>query len=77
MLQNLKFRVWSAIVASASFGQSGASDYGAFVALAFTVLRAVALALQQSLPALSNERAGYTALRIHASLKHRTLERNV
>ena len=61
MLQDLKFRVWSAIVASASFGQSGASDYGAFVALAFTVLRTVALALQQSLPAVnaSVEREGW------------------
>jgi hypothetical protein len=61
MLQNFKLTVWSTVVASANFGQPGASDYSAFVALAFTVLRAVALALQQSLPVLSNQRAGCLA----------------
>lgn len=79
MLQDLKLRVCSAAInASASFGQPGASGYGALVPIAFTVLRAFGFAIRRSLPDSWHEshRAGLRALQAHLLAERCTLKHN-
>lgn len=81
MLQDLKLRVCSAaIAASGSFGQPGASGYGALVPITFTVLRAFAFAIRRSLPASTwreSPRTGLRALQAHLLAERGALKHNV
>jgi hypothetical protein len=75
MLHDLKLKLCAAaIYASASFDQSGASEYSAFIGLAFAVLRSFASTIQRSLPASWRESAGSGVLSAHLFPKHHTLE---
>ena len=79
MLQDLKLRVCSAaIAASASFGQPGASGYGALIPITFTVLRAFGFAIRRSLPASWHEShwTGLRALQAHLLAERGALKHN-